>query len=106
MKIYMPPPRRDPGALSLAQHFAVATAAVTAGMAAAFVANETIVPVLNTLYETPVTAFAVNFGTLFAVTGAAAGYAEETLRQFNAARHRASPWGPAPRAWWNRPLNP
>ena len=91
MKVYMPPPRRDPHALSLAQHFTAAALAVGAGMAAAFAANETVVPALNALYETPLTAFVVNFGALFAVTGGTAGYAEQTLRQANATRHKAAP---------------
>jgi hypothetical protein len=92
--------------LSLTQHFAVAALSMTLGMAAAVTANATIVPLLEAVFHTPVTAFAVNFGTLFAVIGATAGYTEQTFAQHNKAHPKLQKWALPAQDWWNKKGGP
>lgn len=92
--------------LSLAQHFTAAVMAVTLGVAAAAGANATIVPVLDAVYYTPLTAFAVNFTTLFAVAGGAAGYIEQSIADYNRTRPRLQPWALPAQDWWDKKGGP
>ena len=92
--------------LSLTQHFAVAALSMTLGMAAAVMADATIVQALNTIYYTPVTAFAVNFSTLFAVVGGTAGYTEQAFAQYNRAYTKLQPWALPAQDWWNKKGGP
>ena len=85
--------------LSLVQHFTAAALSLGMGMAAAMAVDTTIVTALNAVYQTPLTAFAVNFGTLFAVTGGAAGYLSQSFAQYNAARPLQS-WALPAQPWW------
>jgi hypothetical protein len=94
------PRKPDPARLSLAQHFTAAALAGAGGIAAAWGANEAIVPVVTLLYDSAPAAFFINFGALFAATGGLLGWTEETLRQHNEKRLRARPWGlPRKRLW-------
>jgi hypothetical protein len=97
---------KNPGQLTLTQQFTVAALAVATGVAAAYGVNENIVPLFNAVYETPLTAFVLNFATLAMVSGGAAGYAEQSLRMKNAEERRLKPWGQAPLKWWQKPYNP
>jgi hypothetical protein len=92
--------------LSLTQHFAVAALSMTLGMAAAVAANAAIVPVLDAIYYTPVTAFAVNFSALFAVTGGTAGYTEQAFAQYNRAHPKLQPWALPAQDWWHKKGGP
>lgn len=92
--------------LSLAQHFAVAALSMTFGMAAALTANATVVPVLDAICHTPVTAFAVNFSALFAVTGGTAGYTEQAFARHNRTHPKLQPWALPAQDWWHKKGGP
>lgn len=97
--------RNDTGRLSLTQQFASAAIAVTAGVAAAFIADATIVAAAQKIISTPALPFIVNFSALFATTASVAGYIDGSLYNHNREKARMSPWGTRKIAWWNMPYN-
>lgn len=93
--------RQNPATLSLTQQFASAAIAVSAGVAAAFAADATIGTAIQMVADAPLLMFAVNFGALFAVTGATAAYTDHALATHNRTRQNVPQ-----RPWWNTPYNP
>lgn len=66
--------------LSLSRKFAAAAIGLTAGVAASYGVNETMTMIAGAGYTPGVAAFFLNFGALFAMTGAATAYAEHKMR--------------------------